>query len=110
VGARLPPAGYEPWRVEETSRTRQGGRPRPLVALPGDAPVRRDRKLVVTSPNGVRAGPTDVEECPLRTMLQQLRVAPGTLVLVALLLWAGAYAAERPWSVPPGCTGGSPPS
>ena len=27
-------------------------------------------------------------------MLQQLRVAPGTLVLVALLRWAGTYAAE----------------
>jgi PAS domain-containing protein len=27
-------------------------------------------------------------------MLQQLRVAPGTLVLVALLLWVGTYAAE----------------
>ena len=91
MGARSPPAGYEPWRVEETSRTRQGGRPRPLVALPGDAPVRRDRKLVVNSPNGVRAGPTDVEECPLRTMLQQLRVAPGTLVVAAA--WQ-AYAAE----------------
>src|SRR4029453_19671553 len=64
---------FEPWRVVETRRIRQGGRPDPLVG-----PLERSR-----------AGSVDVEECPLRTMLQQLRVAPGTLVVAAAWQWTG---------------------
>src|SRR5512132_4517556 len=53
VGGALSSGSYEPWRVEETGRTRQGGRPDPLVgsapgplgsypgARPGPGPVRQ---------------------------------------------------------------------
>ena len=53
-------------------------------------PVRRLGPLALREPlERSPAGSVDVEECPLRTMFRQLRVAPGTLVVAAAWRWTG---------------------